>query len=175
MNKNTKDELQKTTSEFDKTDSEHKNRNSKKTIFVDTHKKGRYSVNLIIQSLLLFIIAVMGAGGDYVWMLFLAKPSKIIIEKYNFVSLVPFGYGLFFPMIFYLITMFLLLTTVLKTIRAEEKKNSKRVVILGVLNFVFLIFPTIIGAQLLNIGYDIIIALFIVYLFLSFYNNMSQK
>ncbi len=78
----------------------------------------------------------------------MANGHKIIIEKFNLISLITFGNGLFFPMIFYIVTLVLF--------------------IISLIDCIIILFPLIFGIQVWNIEIGIMIALFITYLLLEY-------
>lgn len=137
--------------------------------------KSRYYVKSAIQSMLLGIIAVICVKGDYVWMVFRADGHKEIIQKANFTSFFPLGYGMVFPMIFFILTVTLLLITVKKTVWINPQKNDKTLRILGILNLVLLVSPILLGMLVFNIGIGAISILFIFYLSLNYLGTGSPS
>lgn len=128
------------------------------------------SIKYIIETILLLVSLSLCIFKDYVWLPFSNGPGNIIIRKFNFISTIPIGYGLFFPMLVVITTAILLLLQVLQ-IFTKAEVNRKTKLILAAISIVFLWLPVIIGMQIFNIGLVYISLLLVGYLILSMLNK----
>lgn len=124
----------------------------------------------IIETILLLLTLLLCIFKNYVWTPFSNGPGNIIIRKYNFISTIPIGYGIFFPMLVVITTAILLLLQVLQIFNMI-KINRRTKLILAGLEIVFLWIPVIIGMQIFNLGLVYISLLLVVYLILSMLNK----
>lgn len=121
------------------------------------------SIKYIIETILLLVSLSLCIFKDYVWLPFSNGPGNIIIRKFNFISIIPIGYGIFFPMLVVIITAILLLLQVLQIFNMI-KINRRTKLILAGLEIVFLWLPVIIGMQVFNMGLVYISILLVGYL-----------
>lgn len=117
----------------------------------------------IIETILLLLTLLLCLFKNYVWLPFSNGPGNIIIKKFNFISTMPIGYGIFFPILVVIIALILLLLQVLQMFNII-KINRKTKLILAGLEIVFLWLPVIIGMQIFNIGLVYISILLVGYL-----------
>lgn len=125
------------------------------------------SYKYLIETILLLISLSLCIFKNYVWLPFSNGPGNIIIRKYNFISTIPIGYGLFFPMLVVITTVILLLLQLLQ-IFTKAGVNRKTKLILAAISIVFLWLPVIIGMQIFNIGLVYISILLVSYLVINF-------
>ncbi len=121
-----------------------------------------------ISAILLLVTLLLGIFKNYLWLPFSTGPGEIIIEKYNFLSLIALGYGLYFPLIVLIITMVLLLFSISELFISAIKIKSKFFTILTVIDIFSLAFPLILGLHIFNAGIACMLALLICNLILSF-------
>lgn len=121
----------------------------------------------IIENILLLLTLLLCIFKNYVWTPFSNGPGNIIIRKFNFISTIPIGYGIFFPILVVIIALILLLLQVLQMFNII-KINRKTKLILAGLEIVFLWLPVIIGMQIFNIGLVYISILLVSYLVINF-------
>lgn len=121
----------------------------------------------IIETILLLLTLLLCIFKNYVWTPFSNGPGNIIIRKFNFISTIPIGYGIFFPILVVIITLILLLLQLLQMFNII-KINRKTKLILAGLEIVFLWLPVIIGMQIFNIGLVYISILLVSYLVINF-------
>lgn len=121
----------------------------------------------IIETILLLLTLLLCIFKNYVWTPFSNGPGNIIIRKFNFISTIPIGYGIFFPILVVIIALILLLLQVLQMFNII-KINRKTKLILAGLEIVFLWLPVIIGMQIFNIGLVYISILLVSYLVINF-------
>ena len=117
----------------------------------------------IIEIILLLLTLLLCIFKNYVWTPFSNGPGNIIIRKFNFISIIPIGYGIFFPILVVIIAVILLLLQVLQMFNMI-KINRKTKLIFAGLDIVFLWLPVIIGMQIFNIGLVYISILLVGYL-----------
>ena len=117
----------------------------------------------IIETILFLLTLLLCLFKNYVWLPFSNGPGNIIIKKFNFISTMPIGYGIFFPILVVIIALILLLLQVLQMFNII-KINRKTKLILAGLEIVFLWLPVIIGMQIFNIGLVYISILLVGYL-----------
>ena len=120
------------------------------------------SNKFIIETILLLLTLLLCIFKNYVWTPFSNGPGNII-RKFNFISTIPIGYGIFFPILVVIIAVILLLLQVLQMFNII-KINRKTKLILAGLEIVFLWLPVIIGMQIFNIGLVYISILLVGYL-----------
>lgn len=121
----------------------------------------------IIETILLLLTLLLCIFKNYVWTPFSNGPGNIIIRKFNFISTIPIGYGIFFPILVVIIAVILLLLQLLQMFNMI-KINRKTKLILAGLEIVFLWLPVIIGMQIFNIGLVYISILLVSYLVINF-------
>lgn len=121
----------------------------------------------IIETSLLLLTLLLCIFKNYVWTPFSNGPGNIIIRKFNFISILPIGYGLFFPILVVIMTTILLLLQLLQ-IFTKAKINRKTKLVLAGMDIVFLWLPVIIGMQIFNIGLVYISILLVSYLVINF-------
>lgn len=121
----------------------------------------------IIETILLLLTLLLCIFKNYVWTPFSNGPGNIIIRKFNFISILPIGYGLFFPILVVIMTTILLLLQLLQ-IFTKAKINRKTKLVLAGMDIVFLWLPVIIGMQIFNIGLVYISILLVSYLVINF-------
>lgn len=121
------------------------------------------SNKFIIETILLLLTLLLCIFKNYVWTPFSNRPGNIIIRKFNFISTIPIGYGIFFPILVVIIAVILLLLQVIQMFNII-KINRKTKLILAGLEIVFLWLPVIIGMQIFNIGLVYISILLVAYL-----------
>lgn len=121
----------------------------------------------IIETILLLLTLLLCIFKNYVWTPFSNGPGNIIIRKFNFISTIPIGYGIFFQILVVIITLILLLLQLLQMFNII-KINRKTKLILAGLEIVFLWLPVIIGMQIFNIGLVYISILLVSYLVINF-------
>lgn len=121
----------------------------------------------IIETILLLLTLLLCIFKNYVWTPFSNGPGNIIIRKFNFISTIPIGYGIFFPILVVIIALILLLLQLLQMFNMI-KINRKTKLILAGLEIVFLWLPVIIGMQIFNIGLVYISILLVSYLVINF-------
>lgn len=125
------------------------------------------SYKYIIETILLLTSLSLCIFKDYVWLPFSNGPGNIIIRKFNFITTITIGYGIFFPILVVIITTILLLLQLLQILK-KVKANRKTKLILAAMNIVFLWLPVIIGMQIFNIGIVYISLLLVSYLIINF-------
>lgn len=125
------------------------------------------SYKYIIETILLLTSLSLCIFKDYVWLPFSNGPGNIIIRKFNFITTIPIGYGIFFPILVVIITAILLLLQVLQIFKTI-KINKKTKLVLAGIDIVFLWLPVIIGMQIFNIGLVYISLLLVSYLIINF-------
>lgn len=125
------------------------------------------SYKYIIETILILASLSLCIFKDYVWLPFSNGPGNIIIRKFNFITTIPIGYGIFFPILVVIITTILLLLQLLQILK-KVKANRKTKLILAAMNIVFLWLPVIIGMQIFNIGIVYISLLLVSYLIINF-------
>lgn len=125
------------------------------------------SYKYIIETILLLTSLSLCIFKDYVWLPFSNGPGNIIIRKFNFITTIAIGYGLFFPMLVVIMTSILLLLQVLQIFK-KVKANRKTKLVLVVMDIVFIWLPVIIGMQIFNIGLVYIFLLLVGYLIINF-------
>lgn len=121
----------------------------------------------IIETILLLISLFLCLFKDYVWLPFSNGPGNIIIRKFNFITTIPIGYGIFFPILVVIMTTILLLLQLLQILK-KVKVNRNTKLILAAMNIVFIWLPVIIGMQVFNIGLVYISLLLVSYLIINF-------
>lgn len=125
------------------------------------------SYKYLIETILLLTSLSLCIFKDYVWLPFSNGPGNIIIRKFNFITTIAIGYGLFFPMLVVIMTSILLLLQVLQIFK-KVKANRKTKLVLVVMDIVFIWLPVIIGMQIFNIGLVYIFLLLVGYLIINF-------
>ena len=125
------------------------------------------SYKYIIETILLLTSLSLCIFKDYVWLPFSNGPGNIIIRKFNFITTIPIGYGIFFPILVVIMTTILLLLQLLQILK-KVKVNRKTKLILAAMNIVFIWLPVIIGMQVFNIGLVYISLLLVSYLIINF-------
>lgn len=125
------------------------------------------SYKYLIETILLLTSLSLCIFKDYVWLPFSNGPGNIIIRKFNFITTIAIGYGLFFPMLVVIMTSILLLLQVLQIFK-KVKANRKTKLVLVVMDIVFIWLPVIIGMQIFNIGLVYISILLVGYLVINF-------
>lgn len=128
------------------------------------------SYKYIIETILLLTSLSLCIFKDYVWIPFSNGPGNIIIRKFNFITTIAIGYGLFFPILVVIMTTILLLLQLLQILK-KVKVNRKTKLILAAMNIVFIWLPVIIGMQVFNMGLVYISILLVGYLILSILNE----
>ena len=128
------------------------------------------SYKYIIETILLLTSLSLCIFKDYVWLPFSNGPGNIIIRKFNFITTIAIGYGLFFPILVVIMTTILLLLQLLQILK-KVKVNRKTKLILAAMNIVFIWLPVIIGMQVFNMGLVYISILLVGYLILSILNE----
>lgn len=125
------------------------------------------SYKYLIESILLLISLSLCIIKNYVWLPFSNGPGNITIRKFNFITTIAIGYGLFFPILVVIITAILLLLQVLQIFKTI-KINKKTKLVLAGMDIVFIWLPVIIGMQIFNIGLVYIFLLLVGYLIINF-------
>lgn len=125
------------------------------------------SYKYIIETILILTSLSLCLFKDYVWLPFSNGPGNIIIRKFNFITTITIGYGIFFPILVVIITAILLLLQVLQIFKTI-KINKKTKLVLAGMDIVFLWLPVIIGMQIFNIGLVYISLLLVSYLIINF-------
>ena len=125
------------------------------------------SYKYIIETILLLASLSLCIIKNYVWLPFSNGPGNIIIRKFNFITTIPIGYGLFFPILVVIMTTILLLLQLLQILK-KVKVNKKTKLILAAMNIVFIWLPVIIGMQIFNMGLVYISLLLVSYLIINF-------
>lgn len=125
------------------------------------------SYKYLIETILLLTSLSLCIFKDYVWLPFSNGPGNIIIRKFNFITTIAIGYGLFFPILVVIITAILLLLQVLQIFKTI-KINKKTKLVLAGMDIVFIWLPVIIGMQIFNIGLVYIFLLLVGYLIINF-------
>lgn len=106
----------------------------------------------LIQSALLLLALLLGILKDYVWMVFRSGTGEMIVRKYSFMSATIWGYGLFFPLFFVLLTVILIFFSISQLFISTAKNKRKLLIILGCIDVIFIVLPVILGMQIFNIG-----------------------
>lgn len=125
------------------------------------------SYKYIIETILILTSLSLCLFKDYVWLPFSNGPGNIIIRKFNFITTITIGYGIFFPILVVIITAILLLLQVLQIFKTI-KINKKTKLVLAGMDIVFLWLPVIIGMQIFNMGLVYIFLLLVGYLIINF-------
>lgn len=125
------------------------------------------SYKYIIETILLLTSLFLCLFKNYLWLPFSNGPGNIIIRKFNFITTIAIGYGLFFPILVVIITAILLLLQVLQIFKTI-KINKKTKLVLAGMDIVFIWLPVIIGMQIFNIGLVYIFLLLVGYLIINF-------
>lgn len=125
------------------------------------------SMKYTSEIILLLLTLPLYIFKDYVWLPFFSGPGNIIIRKFNFISTIPIGYAIFFPILVVIITVILLLLQVLQMFNII-KINKKTKLILAGMDIVLLWIPVMIGMQIFNIGLVYISLLLVAYLIINF-------
>ena len=125
------------------------------------------SYKYLIETMLLSTSLFLCLFKNYLWLPFSNGPGNIIIRKFNFITTIAIGYGLFFPILVVIMTTILLLLQLLQILK-KVKVNRNTKLILAAMNIVFIWLPVIIGMQIFNIGLVYISLLLVGYLVINF-------
>lgn len=120
-----------------------------------------------IETMLLLISLFLCLFKNYLWLPFSNGPGNIIIRKFNFITTIAIGYGLFFPILVVIMTTILLLLQLLQ-IFTKAKINRKTKLVLAGMDIAFIWLPVLIGMQIFNIGLVYISLLLVGYLIINF-------
>ncbi len=127
-----------------------------------------------LSTILLVLILLLSIFKNYVWLPFRTGTGEVVIQEYNFLSTTILGYGLYFPLIVFIVTMGLLFLSISKFFIPPTKRKSDCFMILTVIDIVSVIFPVLLGMQIFNIGLSCILALLICNLILSLYHKNEK-
>lgn len=127
-----------------------------------------------LSTILLVLILLLSIFKNYVWLPFRTGTGEVVIQEYNFLSTTILGYGLYFPLIVFIVTMGLLFLSISKFFIPPTKRKSDFFMILTVIGIVFVIFPVLLGMQIFNTGIACMLALLICNLILSLYHKNEK-
>ena len=80
------------------------------------------SYKYIIETILILTSLSLCLFKDYVWLPFSNGPGNIIIRKFNFITTITIGYGIFFPILVVIMTTILLLLQLLQILKKSKSK-----------------------------------------------------
>ncbi len=126
---------------------------------------------VILQLVILLVLEYLGIFEKYVSLVFMADPgikSKPLVKGYSFISPMVFGNGLFFPIIFVLLTFGLIILTGFQLVKPMDGDRAKKVYKLSLYNIALLVIPLLIGMQEFNNGMLVMMLLSASYAVLSF-------
>lgn len=124
-----------------------------------------------LLTILLVLILLLSIFKNYVWLPFRTGTGEMIIQEYNFLSTTTLGYGVYFPLIVFIVTMGLLFLSISKFFIPPTKRKSEFFMIMTVIDIVAVIFPVLLGMQIFNTGIACMLALLICNLILSLYHK----
>lgn len=124
-----------------------------------------------LSTILLVLILLLSIFKNYVWLPFRTGTGEMIIQEYNFLSTTTLGYGVYFPLIVFIVTMGLLFLSISKFFIPPTKRKSEFFMIMTVIDIVAVIFPVLLGMQIFNTGIACMLALLICNLILSLYHK----
>ncbi len=127
-----------------------------------------------LSTILLVLILLLSIFKNYVWLPFRTGTGEVVIQEYNFLSTTTLGYGVYFPLIVFIVTMGLLFLSISKFFIPPTKRKSDFFMILTVIGIVFVIFPVLLGMQIFNTGIACMLALLICNLILSLYHKNEK-